>query len=104
MSNASDISAGENILLKKAANIKRRFEYAGGWVIVTDKAVVLKPHKLNISNKADRIELASITKVGKYKQFGLIPTGVVITTNDGQEYRFICWGRQKVIEIIKRTV
>ncbi len=97
-----ELEPGEVVALEKPANIRRRFEYAGGRVRVTDRRILLEPHAVNLDSRPVAIPIAEVARVDTYSQFGVIPTGVRLTLKDGSQQHFIVFGRKQVIDAISR--
>ena len=93
----------ETVLVEKAANVRRKFEYAGGKVTVTNRRVLLVPHAINLDSRPAAVLISEITLVEPFAQFGIFPTGVRLTMRDGSQQHFICWGRQQVIDAITQA-
>jgi hypothetical protein len=98
-----DLQPGETVLIETLANIRRKFEYAGGRVRVTDQRVLLEPHAVNFDSRPAEVALADITTVEPFNQFFFIPTGVRLTLQDGSQQHFITWSRKAVIDAIGRA-
>ena len=99
-----DLQPGETVILEKLANIRRKFEYAGGKVVLTNQRVLLVPHAMNLDSRPAEVALADIASVEPFSQFGFVPTGVRLTRNDGAQQHFICWGRAAVMSAIRAAM
>lgn len=95
-----ELNDGEKLIADKAANAKKGFEYVGGRLAVTNERIVHVPHKMNIQSGMISITIPEIQFVTTYNQFGILPTGILLKTKSGDEYRFVVWGRMKLIHAI----
>jgi hypothetical protein len=94
---------GEKVLLVQAANIRKAAEYAGGQLTLTDKRLVVEPHKVNLDSAPVEIALGDIAAVEPFPVFGVVPTGMLIRLKSGGEQRLVVWGRKALIALIKQT-
>ena len=95
------LRSGEQVLAEKAANLFRGIEAVGGRMTVTNQRIFFEPHMLNIQTIPAEIPLAHVAEVGKRNTLGIIPNGLSIITKGGEEYRFVVWGRERLIDLIQ---
>ncbi|MFC4304407.1 GRAM domain-containing protein [Cohnella boryungensis] len=91
------------ILQNAAANLFRGIEGVGGRLDVTNERVIFRPHSLNIQTKILEIDLQEIVKVEKRNTMFVVPNGMKICVTSGKEYKFVVWGRTKLIEQIRNA-
>jgi hypothetical protein len=94
---------GEKVIVTQAANIRKVGEYAGGILTLTNKRIVVEPHKVNLNSAPVEIALADIASVTPFPVFGIVPTGMQITLKDGSEQRLVVWGRAALMALIRQT-
>jgi len=94
---------GEQTLLEKLANLFIGFESIGGKLKITNKRVIFESHRVNlvIQKHGLDIEYGEIASVGEKNFLGFIPNGIVVTTKTGQEYKFVVWGRGRILTTIR---
>ena len=94
----------EAILADVGANLFRGIEPVGGRLKITSRRVLFEPHVLNIQKNPAEIFLSDIAEVSKRNTLGLVPNGLLIRTRGGVEYKFIVWGREKLISLIEAKI
>ncbi len=97
------LEAGESTILSKAANIRKKVEYAGGTLTLTDRRLVVEPHNINIDSNAVDIPLANIAGVEPFNVLFVVPNGVLVRLKDGTEQRLVVWGREAVMAAIRKA-
>ena len=93
----------EQLYFNKLANLFRGHEAVGGKLKITNKRLVFKSHSLNIQTGITEIYIEEIIEVKKRNTLGLVPNGMSIIVKDRTEYRFVIWGRNKIIDFIKQN-
>ena len=91
---------GERILYQGAANHWRGREARGGWLVLTERALVFRPHGLNAQRAPVRIELPAIRGIGPRNTLGIIPNGMRVDTTDAGPERFVVNGQGEWIRRI----
>jgi hypothetical protein len=91
----------EVTLIDVAANLFRGPEAVGGRMQITTHRVLFKPHAINIQKEPAEIDLKEITEVGPRNTLGLVPNGMYVRNKQGEEFRFVVWGRTNLIKIIQ---
>ena len=91
----------EQILSDVVANMVRGFESVGGRMKITTRRVVFESNALALQKMPTEIPITDIAEVGKRSTLGLIPNGLFIRTQAGVLYKFIVFGRAKLIGIIQ---
>lgn len=90
----------EQTLADVGANLFRGIESVGGRLKITNRRVVFEPHSVNLQKNAAEILLTDIAVVSKRNTAGFVPNGMSIRTKGGVEYKFVVWGRDKLIDLI----
>jgi hypothetical protein len=96
--------ADEQLLADVPANLFRGIEGVGGRLRITNRRVVFEAHAFNIQTAPAEIPLEQIAEVRKRLTWKLIPNGLLIRTKDGPEYKFVVWGRRRLIELIRANL
>jgi GRAM domain len=99
------LNADEIILKDGPANLQRGAETVGGKVYLTSRWLVFEAHKFNLQRGATEIPLSDILSIAKcWTKFlnliPVLPNSLAVTTNQGQEYRFVLFGRDAWEEAI----
>ena len=97
-------SQSEEILADVAANLFRGIEGVGGRLKITSRRVLFEPHALNLQKISAEILLSDIKEVSESNTMGLIPNGMTVRTKAGVEYKFVVWGREKLISLIESRI
>ncbi len=89
---------GEQLIKEGAANLQKGIETVGGKLFLTNKRLVFEAHKFNVQVGVTEVELSNIqsSKTCWTKFLGLIPVfpnSLAIYTKQGEEYRFVLFGR-----------
>jgi len=89
------------IIYDGGANLYVGPEGVGGWLYLTDEALIFKPHKFNIQTEKARvlIPIHTISKIEGYESMGFIHNGLRITTYD-IVYEFVVDERSTWIKLI----
>jgi len=89
----SDHLDGERILFQGAANHWRGAESRGGWMVLTERALVFRAHGFNAQKAPLRVELSQVLTVTPCASLGIIPNGLRVELRDGQREQFVVNGR-----------
>ncbi len=94
----TELRANENIVKEGPANLQRGAETVGGKLTLTSQRLVFESHRFNIQTGASEIPLEAVVSATPCwtKLLGFIPIGpnsLSVKTRDGEEYRFVLWGR-----------
>lgn len=95
---------GETILITALANLFRGIEAVGGRITITNFRIWFEPHALNIQSQPEEISLNVITAIGKRNTMGIIPNGMYVRTNSGQEFHFVTWKRETLIRTVQQQI
>ncbi|MDN3655424.1 GRAM domain-containing protein [Ferruginibacter paludis] len=79
----------ESILFETGANHFKGAEGVGGKLYLTNQRLVFKSHKFNIQNHERSINLSDIGQVERYKIWGLINKGLLVTTLHNKTEKFV---------------
>lgn len=91
----------EATLMDVAANLFRGAEGVGGRLKITTHRLLFEPHAINIQKEPAEILLGNITEVGKRNTLGIVPNGMFVRTKGGEEFKFVVWGRENLINMIQ---
>jgi hypothetical protein len=91
----------EELIEKSAANLMRGVEAVGGRMILTNQRVLFEAHKINVQAAPLAIPLSKIESVAPSRTLGIVPNGITIRCYSGEEYRFVVWGRKRIISKIE---
>ena len=94
----------EQTLSDTIANMWRGAEAVGGRLKITNHRVIFNSHMFNLQTGLTEIPLVDIAQVTPVNTFGLVPNGLCITLKSGIEHRFVVWGRNKLITIIRANM
>jgi len=92
----------EEIQGKYGANLFRGLEAVGGRIIVTNQRLLFEAHRVNLQSGPLDIPLREIADVVPSRTLGVVPNGMVVHCRSGQQYRFVVWGRKRIIELIEQ--
>ena len=81
---------GEQLLKQGAANLFRGLEGVGGWLYLTDKRLLFRPHQLNVQKQELSIPLDEVAEVRVCRTAWVVPNGLRVTTNQ--------WAHHFVVE------
>ena len=98
---AFQLKEGEELLAGVGANLFRGIEGVGGRMKITDRRVLFEPHAINIQRQPAEIPFEHIAEVRKRNTMGIIPNGILILTKSGIKYKFVVWGRERLISLIQ---
>jgi hypothetical protein len=91
----------EELIDKFAANLMRGVEGVGGRMILTNQRILFETHEINLQTTPLAIPLSAIQSVVPSNIVGIVPTGITIRCSSGEEYRFVVWGRERIISKIE---
>ena len=91
----------EQTLSDSIANMWRGPEAVGGRLKITNQRIIFTSHMFNLQTGPTEIPLVAIAQVMPVNTLGLLPNGLSITLKSGIEYRFVVWGRSRLINIIR---
>ena len=80
---------GERLLFQGGANHWQGAESRGGWLLLTEKALIFRAHGYNVQNEPLRIELVNIKRFAACATLGVIPNGLRIEVMGGAAERFV---------------
>lgn len=80
---------GERILHQGPANHKEGIEMRGGWLVLTERALVFRSHGMNVQNAPLRVELSQIRVVAAVRTGGVVPNGLLVDLGGGRTVQFV---------------
>lgn len=83
-----ELDNGESLTLLSFGTHLKGIEAVGGKLVLTDKRLVFKSHRLNIQPHELSIPLTDIESVFSYKKLGLLNNGLAVTTSNGLVEKF----------------
>ena len=95
-----DLRSNEKLVREGGANLQRGVEAVGGRLFLTDQRLFFQSHSFNVQTGATEIPLSKVkgTELCWTKFLGVIPlfpNTLAVQTADGQEYRFVLYGRKQ---------
>jgi hypothetical protein len=104
----TDLGDGERIIHRSGANLQRGIEAVGGHLFLTTWRLIFEAHRLNVQTGRTIIPLRDVEGVWKCwtRLFGLIPVfpnSLAVATAKGKTYRFVMFGRDAWIRLIRET-
>jgi hypothetical protein len=95
---------GERILFQGAANHWRGAESRGGWLVLTERALVFRAHGFNAQTAPLRVELSEVQTVAPCASLGIIPNGLRLELRDGKREQFVVNGRSEWARWIRERI
>jgi len=91
----------DEVLIKEGkASHFRGIEAAGGKLLLTDKKLYFKPHKLNIQNHSLIIELPNIESIKRVRTAKVINNGIKIKLNNSVHHQFVVDNAKSWFEVL----
>ena len=84
---------GETVEYSGAANHFMKAESRGGYLYLTNKNLIFKPHNINVKRQPISISLSDITKIWPSMSLGIVPNGLSVETKNGQVNKFVVMQR-----------
>jgi hypothetical protein len=95
-------ATGEQILEKmSAARLVFGFVQVGGRLTLTDLRLLFEAHTFNVKADRQEINLADVARIDTFT-VGVLPPGFTVQTRSGPKYRFVCYGRDRYVELIEQ--
>ncbi|SCG77517.1 GRAM domain-containing protein [Micromonospora inositola] len=94
------MTSDDKVVLRAMANLWRGAESVGGRLTLTDRYLSFRAHALNLQTAPLDIPLSDIAGTRRYRNMGLVPNGLAVTTRSGTEYRFVVRKRDRWIDRI----
>lgn len=88
-----EIADGESMIHEGPANLFRGIESVGGKLLLSDKRLVFKSHKMNIQSGETQFMAAEIKKAIPRKTAKIFRNGIRIITNSGEYFDFVVYER-----------
>lgn len=104
----TELRQGEKLIKEGAANLQKNIETVGGKLFLTSQRLVFESHKLNFQSGVTEISISNVHSAEKCwtKFLGvlpLFPNSLVVYTKQGEEYRFVLFGRGAWLAAIEAT-
>ena len=104
----TDLGDGERLVRQTGASLKRGIEAVGGQLFLTTRRLIFEAHRLNVQTGRTVIPLRDVEDVWKTwtKLLWLIPilpNALAVATAQGKTYRFIMFGRDAWVRLIRET-
>jgi hypothetical protein len=96
-----ELREGEQILADVGANLFRGIEGVGGRLLVTNRRLLFRAHAINLQTMPAEIPIDQIAEVSPQNSLGIIPNGMVVTLDSGVQYKFVVWGRDRLMQLIR---
>ena len=84
-----DTADNENIIKEGPANHFKGKEGVGGKLVLTEKRLIFKSHKLNIQNHQDNFDLEQVEKLEAAKTFRLLENRIHLMLSNKEMHKFI---------------
>jgi hypothetical protein len=89
---------GERVIKEGPANLQKSLETVGGKLYLTNQRLVFESHQINVQRGTTEVPLAHIhsSRPCWTKFLGVVPlfpNSLAVATQQGEEYRFVLFGR-----------
>jgi len=91
----------EELVDKFGANLWQGAEAVGGRIILTNQRLLFEAHKMNLQTAPVAVSLSAIESIIPSNTLGIVPNGMTIRCDSGEEYRFVVWGRKRIVSLIE---
>ena len=101
-----DLGDGERLVRESAASLQRGIETVAGRLFLTTRRLIFEAQTHNVQTGRTIISLRDVEAVWKCwtKLFGLVPVfpnSLAVSTAGGKIYRFVLFGRDPWIRLIR---
>jgi hypothetical protein len=98
-----EMQNGEELIKEGGANHFKGIEGVGGKLVLTDKRLVFKSHKINIQNHETDFDIRQIEKVQATRTLGMLNNGLILGLINSDEHRFVVddpldWVKEIIIQ------
>jgi len=105
----TELRSGEQVVKEGAANLQKNIEAVGGKLCLTSQRLVFEAYKINVQAGTTEVELRNVqsSRTCWTKFLGLIPlfpNSLAVFTKQGEEYRFVLFGRHAWAAAIESQV
>lgn len=87
-----------------SANLFRGMESVGGKMKITNTELKFEPNKVNVQKGPLSININDIKEVEKKNTLLLVPNGLKVTVNSGEEYKFVVNNRGKIMDYLNSQI
>jgi len=84
-----DLDSNEKAVKEGGANQLIKFEGVGGKMVLTDRRLIFKSHKVNVQNHQEVFDLSQIKSLKESKTFNLLKNRLTVETSNGASHTFI---------------
>ena len=98
-----ELRNNEGVIKQGSANHWQGWEAVGGRLFLTGQRLIFRSHTFNVQRHETSIELEEVAFVKSRNNFLLVPNGMSIFLRNGQEERFVIWGRRDWITKIRQA-
>jgi len=92
-----ELESNKEISFTTHANLYRGTEVGGGRMNITNEEVIFDAHKINMQGESLVIKMEDIDEVKKRRTLFIVPNGLKIKLNSGEEYKFVVSKRSALI-------
>ncbi len=92
------LQEGEKLILELNANLMARRQVVGGTLILTDRRVIFEPQALDLETGIISLPLAHIVAIRAVNTLLLVPNGLLLQQDNGEQYRFAVEKRKILLE------
>tara|TARA_B100001250_G_C19791094_1_gene786531 strand:- start:1782 stop:2105 length:324 start_codon:yes stop_codon:yes gene_type:complete len=94
----TELHENEKLIKKGGANLQKGIEAVGGYLYLTNQRLIFESHSFNVQTGNTIIDLSNINSIEKcWTKFlnviPLIPNSLAVFSKEGDEYRFVLFGR-----------
>ena len=98
-----ELLEGEVIRHEGQANLFRGIEAVGGKLVLTNKRLVFKPHKVNLQRGQVNLALDHITGINSRKTSKIFDNGLRVLNQRGEPFDFVVFERDEWISRLKKA-
>ena len=99
-----ELLEGEVIQHEGPANLFRGIEAVGGKLLITNKRLVFKSHKVNIQRGQVNLALGQVTGVISRKTSKIFDNGLRVLDQSGEKFDFVVFERDQWISRIEKAI
>lgn len=98
------LNNGEKIIKEGPANHFKGIEAVGGKLYLTNHRIVFLSHDMNVQNHLLSVPYSEIVHVDTRNTLLFIPNGFYIQNRDNSIEKFVTYGREEWIQVIKGKI
>lgn len=100
----ADLDSDETILHQGPANHFKGREAVGGSLVLTNKRLRFRSHKINVAKHDESFAIAEIKSIAPSRTLGFIPNGVVVELRAGGCHRFVVSERSTWVSRVRELI